>query len=177
MTFFCCLLFLVIWLDNYSISKVLRVFIYLNKQKMNVCNWSNLKLFIHASQHVAFEVPTFLLALCLFFIQINLFHWIKINRCFLYVYFVLYKFIYLLVKKSIVKIWIIWKFEERVDTHVILLPNFCLFFSFTYIRTRTICWLRQRLLPLLNAYLKVKWVSTPCFLSNLTVKIKNKVTR
>ena len=40
----------------------------------------------------------------LFFIQINQFYWIKTNSCFLYVYFVLYKFIYLLVKNSIVKI-------------------------------------------------------------------------
>ena len=142
---FCCLLFLVIWLDNYSISKVLRVFIYLNKQKINVCNWSNLKLFIHASQHVAFEVPTFLLALCLFFIQINLFHWIKINRCFLYVYFVLYKFIYLLVKKSIVKIWTIWKIRRTGDTHVFC-GKFCrqIFDLFSLLRIVVLELLRQR---------------------------------
>ena len=141
MTFFCCLLFLVIWLDNYSISKVLRVFIYLNKQKMNVCNWSNCMRCTCVTTRCFWssDFPASTLFV------LSYFDWIKINRCFLYVYFVLYKFIYLLVKKSIVKIWTIWKIRRTGDTDVFW-GKFCrqIFDLFSLLRIVVLELLRQR---------------------------------
>ena len=99
-------------------------------------------------------------------IQINQFDWMKTNSCFLYVYFSLYKFINLLVKNSIVKIWIIWKFEERA-THMLFcgkfLPKFLPYFFLLRIVVLELSACFKSVI--VYTYLKVKWGSTPCFLS------------
>ena len=112
------------------------------------------------------------------FIQINQFYWIKTTAVFFYVYFVLYKFIYLLVKKSIVKIWK----TEKLGCTCILWQIFAKFLDLFSLLRVFVLELSARLkdsvmLHLLNAYLKLKWVSTPFFVCVVTVKNNKKKSR
>ena len=133
---------------------------------------------MHASHHVAFEVLTFLLALCLFF-HSNKSIWLDKNKQLFSLRIFCTIQIYLSLSEKInrenlnnLKIWRTWRHTCYFVAN--FCPNFCLIFFFYVVVIELSACFKS---VIVYTYLKVKWGSTPCFLSKLTViKIKNKVT-
>ena len=112
------------------------------------------------------------------FIEINQFDWIKTNRCFSTYILYYIKFIYLLVENSIVNINNLKIWRPVAHTHVIFVQIFAKFLPYFFLLRIVVLELSACFKSVIvYTYLKVKWGSTPRFLSKLTViKIKNKVT-